>query len=154
MLNKSLHACRLSLRTKANRCNHGHSTSRISEVIDTQHHVSLRYSKRSLCAACRRIFPGTRSVRGGKMRVLRKAPKPQSPKSNFQISIGANWKQETAFGRQTPTNCDRGTASPTNASGANDYLSGQNVASKEPEGPAEQKDYAAKSPSQAATLAN
>ena len=65
MLNKSLHACRLRLRTKANRCNHGHLTSRITEVIDTQHHVSLKYSKRSLCAVCRQIFPGTRSERGG-----------------------------------------------------------------------------------------
>ena len=64
-LNKSLHACRLRLRTKANRCNHGHLTSRITEVIDTQHHVSLKYSKRSLCAVCRQIFPGTRSERGG-----------------------------------------------------------------------------------------
>ena len=92
MLNKSLHACRLRLRTKANRCNHGHSTSRISEVVDIQHHVSLRYSKRSLCAVCRRIFPGTRSVRGGKMRRAAKSPK--RPKIFFQNSLGANRKQE------------------------------------------------------------
>ena len=108
MLNKSLHACRLRLRTKANRCNHGHLTSRITEVIDTQHHVSLKYSKRSLCAVCRWIFPGTRSVRGGKMRRAAKSPK--RPKIFFQNSLGANRKQEnriwapdTPNGRKTPT---------------------------------------------------
>ena len=100
MLNKSLHACRLRLRTKANRCNHGHSTSRISEVIDTQHHVSLRYSKRSLCAVCRRIFPGTRSVRGGKMRRAAKSPK--RPKIFSKIHQGQIGSRKTAFGRQTP----------------------------------------------------
>ena len=103
-INKSLHACRLRLRTKANRCNHGHSTSRISEVIDTQHHVSLRYSKRSLCAVCRRIFPGTRSVRGGKMRRAAKSPK--RPKIFFQNSLGANRKQENRiWAPDTPIGC-------------------------------------------------
>ena len=84
----------------------------------------------------------------------RAAKSPKRPKIFSKIHQGQIGSRKTAFGRQTPIICDRGTASPTNASGANDYLSGQNVASKEPEGPAEQKDYAAKSPSHAATLAN